>query len=68
MFLSHTCLVDDHWRKFGPGAVGTGWDLALIGLALHFSEDAAKTFHEEAFANSPDGKAFIAGSSEDWGA
>lgn len=23
------------WAQFGPGAVGVGWDLALIGLAHH---------------------------------
>jgi uncharacterized protein YndB with AHSA1/START domain len=67
--LSHICPLDDHWRQFGPGAVGTGWDLALIGLALHFARGATETliFDEAAFAASPDGKAFISGSSEDWG-
>ncbi|HLH99141.1 MAG TPA: SRPBCC family protein, partial [Acidimicrobiales bacterium] len=27
--LDHTVPVDDHWREFGPGAVGIGWELAL---------------------------------------
>lgn len=35
--LAHEAPVDpDMWRQFGPGAVGVGWDLALMGLARHF--------------------------------
>jgi uncharacterized protein YndB with AHSA1/START domain len=33
--LRHTVADDDHWAKFGPGAVGVGWDLALLALARH---------------------------------
>lgn len=33
--LEHTAHVDDHWAKFGPGAVGIGWDLVLLSLSLH---------------------------------
>ena len=25
----------DHWDRYGPGAVGIGWELGLIGLAEH---------------------------------
>jgi hypothetical protein len=25
------------WGQYGPGAVGVGWDLALMGLGLHLS-------------------------------
>ena len=25
------------WAEFGPGAVGVGWDMALVGLAIHLS-------------------------------
>src|SRR3954463_14290656 len=25
---------DDMWAQFGPGAVGVGWDLGLLGLTL----------------------------------
>ena len=24
---------DEHWNKFGPGATGVGWDLAILGLS-----------------------------------
>src|SRR3954452_9449385 len=34
--LDHIAAVDDEmWTRFGPGAVGIGWDGALLGLALH---------------------------------
>ena len=33
--LEHTALVEDggHWAQFGPGAVGVGWDMGVLGLA-----------------------------------
>jgi uncharacterized protein YndB with AHSA1/START domain len=31
----------DHWREFGPGAVGIGWELALMGLGLHLAKPGA---------------------------
>jgi uncharacterized protein YndB with AHSA1/START domain len=33
--LDHIAQVGDHWEQFGPGAVGIGWDLALMGLATY---------------------------------
>ena len=34
--LEHVAHVDDAlWDQFGPGAVGVGWDLGLMGLAEH---------------------------------
>ena len=36
--LEHTAVVPpDMWDQFGPGAVGVGWDLALLGLAAHLA-------------------------------
>src|SRR5690348_7754297 len=28
-------IGEEHMKKFGPGAVGIGWDLALYGLELY---------------------------------
>jgi uncharacterized protein YndB with AHSA1/START domain len=39
--LTHTVPVDPHWTEFGPGAVGLGWDLALMGLVLHVATGEA---------------------------
>lgn len=64
--LSHITIVDDHWRKYGPGAVGIGWDLALIGLAVHLSGEGHARFEEEVFTSSTQGKGYIASMSKDW--
>lgn len=43
--LEHVAHVDDQylqfWDQFGPGAVGVGWDLSLLGLALHLETGAS---------------------------
>lgn len=65
--LSHICPVDDHWETYGPGATGVGWDLGLVGLAVHLSHPDSERLDDEAFVASTEGKAFIAGASEDWG-
>lgn len=62
--LSHICPVDDFWREYGPGAVGVGWDLGLIGLQMHLAHEAR--LDEEALAASPEGKALVAACSADW--
>lgn len=67
--LEHAAHVDPgRWKQFGPGAVGVGWDLALLGLATHLS-GAGDLDPEEAAAwpLSEDGRKFIASSSELWG-
>jgi uncharacterized protein YndB with AHSA1/START domain len=68
--LEHIALVDDErWAEFGPGAAGVGWDLGLIGLALHLEGGAARVDPEkvQAWSASDDGKRFITLSSERWG-
>lgn len=66
MTLSHICPLDDHWKKYGPGAVGVGWDLGLVGLAFHLSARDAERIDENAFGASSEGKFYIADCSEDW--
>lgn len=37
--LDHAAPVDpDTWEQFGPGAVGIGWELGLMGLAEHLAD------------------------------
>lgn len=64
--LTHTAPLSDFWTQFGPGAVGVGWELGLMGMALHLADPAAK-FDEAAFSASPESKAYMTGSSERWG-
>ncbi len=39
--LQHISPVDEHWEQFGPGAVGMGYDGALVGLTIHLSTGRA---------------------------
>ncbi len=65
--LTHTAHLSEHWGTFGPGAVGVGWELGLLGLALHLAHPDEPKPDETAFAASPDGRAFTVGSSKGWG-
>ncbi|GAA4426338.1 SRPBCC family protein [Georgenia halophila] len=65
--LEHIATEDDHWKRFGPGAVGIGWDLGLMGLALHLhSGNGLAEFDEEAWSASDEGKEFVRRSGEGW--
>lgn len=35
LHLEHRAAVGDHWRTYGAGATGVGWDLAMLGLSEH---------------------------------
>jgi uncharacterized protein YndB with AHSA1/START domain len=66
--LTHIAHVDDErWAQFGPGAVGIGWDLSVMGLTLHLASGAAVDPAEfAAWSASPDGLAFMTRSGEAW--
>ena len=64
--LTHTAHLSDHWDTYGPGAVGVGWEMGLIGLELHLTQPNAPKPDPAEFAMSPDGKALLTGSSEAW--
>lgn len=68
--LTHTAVVpDDRWSEFGPGAVGVGWDGALLGLGLFLAGESLDDPEERAkFAFTPEGRRFLAESSKAWGA
>jgi uncharacterized protein YndB with AHSA1/START domain len=66
--IVHASDVDEHWKRFGPGAVGVGWDLALVGLGKHLESGGAPVNHDAAHAwmGSGEGKAFMRGSAKAW--
>jgi uncharacterized protein YndB with AHSA1/START domain len=66
--LEHIAHVDDERAaQFGPGAVGVGWDLALIGLALYVaSGEAMDRAAAEAWSTSDGGREFMRLASERW--
>lgn len=65
--LTHTAHISPHWEQYGPGAVGVGWELGLLGLALYLANPEAEKVGENEFGMSADGKAFSRGSAARWG-
>lgn len=68
--LEHVAHVDDErWAQFGPGAVGVGWELGLLGLSQHVEPGSDGIAGPEgmAWGGSEDGKRMMALSSERWG-
>ena len=64
--LSHEALLSPHWDEFGAGAAGVGWEMGLLGLALHLAQPDAPKIDEEEFAASPQYRTLVAGSSDGW--
>ena len=66
--LEHVAHVDDdRWLQYGPGAVGVGWDLALMGLGLHLATGAANDpAQSAAWMGSSEGVKFVTRSSRGW--
>lgn len=69
--LEHSVLAsdtDEHWTKFGPGAVGVGWDLTMEGLAEYLGMKGAAVDHAAAHAwmASDEGKDFMRKSGHAW--
>jgi uncharacterized protein YndB with AHSA1/START domain len=67
--LAHTVATDnDHWRQYGPSAVGIGWDLSVHGLRMHLRHEQVPVdpAAAHAWSTSPEGVAFIRGCGEAW--
>lgn len=69
--LEHEAIVEPQfegfWGQFGPGAVGVGWDLSLLGLAEHIESGWDKPPEADTeWPGSENGKAYIGASSEGW--
>ncbi|MFG2431756.1 SRPBCC family protein [Streptomyces sp. NPDC048590] len=65
--LEHLAVVPEEFRsQYGPGAVGIGWDLALLGLGWHLTGGGLDQ-EASAWQATPEAKAFVARSGEEWG-
>jgi len=67
--LAHEAHIDPAmWGQYGPGAVGVGWDLALLGLGEH-TRTGQQVDPETAvtFPASPEGREFIRRAAAGWG-
>jgi len=71
--LTHIAKIGDvppgFWEQYGPGATGVGWDMGLLGLALHLTggeriapEDA------EAWQVGDEGRRFSRAAADSWAA
>jgi uncharacterized protein YndB with AHSA1/START domain len=71
LLLEHTAPVDpEKWAEFGPGAVGIGWEMALMGIDEHLFAPDNEPAQTQEWMASPEGWAylveFITDSSEQW--
>lgn len=66
LVLEHAAEADpDRWRKFGPGVIGVGWDLALLGLSRHLAASDARQPEDWIFSD--EGRTFVRQSASAWG-
>lgn len=65
--LTHSSRPSDHWDRYGPGATGVGWEMGLVGLAIHLSDPQAALPEDATFTDTEEGKAFVRGVSAAWG-
>jgi uncharacterized protein YndB with AHSA1/START domain len=66
--VEHAAPADDpRWKEFGPGAVGIGWDMMVLGLAQHLTGGGSITPEEAlGWTASEEGRAFMTGSGDRW--
>ncbi len=65
--LVHRAQVPpEMWNQFGPGAVGVGWDGALLGLALHLRGEQMEGTPDEIAAD-PAVSEFNRAAAQAWG-
>lgn len=67
--LAHEAPIEDptFWNQFGPGAVGVGWDLGLMGLGLYLdSGTPVDPAMAENWTTTPDGIEFVKQSATGW--
>lgn len=65
--LEHRAQVPpEMWDQFGPGAVGVGWDGALLGLALHLAGERLSGTPDEIAAD-PAVMEFNVAAARQWG-
>jgi uncharacterized protein YndB with AHSA1/START domain len=56
--MEHIAIVpEEFWSAYGPGAVGVGWDGAVLGLALHLRGESVGD--PVAWQLSPEGRDFF---------
>lgn len=72
LVVEHSAHPNPEWEAmgFGPGATGVGWDLMLLGLALHLEAGGDlehPTADPEAWAKTSEAQEFMRSSGNRWG-
>jgi uncharacterized protein YndB with AHSA1/START domain len=67
LWFEHMAHVPDEFREqYGPGAVGVGWDQALLGLEWHTTGNTVDPESAVAWLSSEEGRSFVHHSSQAW--
>lgn len=64
--LAHVAPLSEFWERFGPGAVGVGWDLSVLGLSLHLETGSDIPAELEEWGTSPEAIRFMESSARAW--
>lgn len=60
LLVEHTAPVPPElWQQFGPGAVGIGWEMMLMGLAEHLADPTFDPEEVKAWMEGPEGRAYL---------
>ncbi|WP_152362717.1 SRPBCC family protein [Microlunatus speluncae] len=62
--IVHEAPINDHWRQYGPGAAGVGWDISLIALDEHLATGA--TVVEEEWTGTDAARQALRWASAEW--
>lgn len=70
--LEHELPTDEeseaHWEKYGPGAAGVGWEMAMLGLDGHVQMNGQRVIESgQAWAEGEVGKSRLRSWAEAWG-
>ena len=66
LVLEHLARPSAHWKTYGPGATGVGWDLGLFGLERLLSGAPLDRARFDAWAVTAPAKALIRRSAQGW--
>ncbi|MGL1921634.1 MAG: SRPBCC family protein [Hyphomicrobiales bacterium] len=60
---------EKHWKQYGPGATGVGWELSFLALGYHIANGGIQINPDEhaKWMSSEAGKNFIRKSAVEWG-
>lgn len=59
---------EEHWKKYGPGATGVGWELGFLGLGIYLKTgDPVTESESNLWMGSSEGSDFLKNCAAEWG-